>query len=45
LNEKLGSDKVHFYPGVGYRHICKIKEGKMSCWPSVLHRMIFTIRI
>jgi len=25
LNEKLGSDKVHFYPGVGYRHICKIK--------------------
>lgn len=25
LNEKLGSDKVHFYPGVSYRHICKIK--------------------
>src|SRR4030042_978018 len=25
LNEKLGSDDVHFYPGVGYRHICKIK--------------------
>ncbi len=25
LNEKLGSDKMHFYPGVGYRHICKIK--------------------
>jgi 2,3-bisphosphoglycerate-independent phosphoglycerate mutase len=25
LNEKLGSDKVHFYAGVGYRHICKIK--------------------
>ncbi len=25
LNERLGSDKVHFYPGVGYRHICKIK--------------------
>ena len=25
LNEKLGSDEVHFYPGVGYRHICKIK--------------------
>jgi 2,3-bisphosphoglycerate-independent phosphoglycerate mutase len=25
LNEKLGSDTVHFYPGVGYRHICKIK--------------------
>ena len=26
LNGKLGSDKVQFYPGVGYRHICKIKE-------------------
>jgi 2,3-bisphosphoglycerate-independent phosphoglycerate mutase len=26
LNEKLGSDKVHFYPGVGYRHICKMKR-------------------
>ncbi len=25
LNEKLGSDKVHFYPGVSYRHICKMK--------------------
>jgi 2,3-bisphosphoglycerate-independent phosphoglycerate mutase len=25
LNGKLGSDKVHFYPGVRYRHICKIK--------------------
>ena len=24
LNEKLGDDKVHFYPGVSYRHICKI---------------------
>jgi 2,3-bisphosphoglycerate-independent phosphoglycerate mutase len=24
LNEKLGSDNVHFYPGVGYRHLCKI---------------------
>ena len=24
LNEKLGSDKVRFYPGVKYRHICKI---------------------
>ena len=27
LNERLGSDKVHFYPGVGYRHLCKI-EGR-----------------
>jgi 2,3-bisphosphoglycerate-independent phosphoglycerate mutase len=25
LNEKLGSDEVHFYPGVSYRHLCKIK--------------------
>ncbi len=25
LNKSLGSDKVHFYPGVSYRHICKIK--------------------
>jgi len=25
LNESLSSDKVQFYPGVSYRHICKIK--------------------
>jgi len=25
LNEKLGSDEIRFYPGVRYRHICKIK--------------------
>jgi len=25
LNEQLGNDTVHFYPGVSYRHICKIK--------------------
>jgi 2,3-bisphosphoglycerate-independent phosphoglycerate mutase len=25
LNEKLASDAVHFYPGVSYRHLCKIK--------------------
>jgi 2,3-bisphosphoglycerate-independent phosphoglycerate mutase len=25
LDEKLGSDEVQFYPGVSYRHICKIK--------------------
>ena len=25
LNKNLGSDNVHFYPGVSYRHICKIK--------------------
>ncbi len=25
LNENLGSDKVHFYPGISYRHLCKLK--------------------
>jgi len=25
LNERLGSHKVSFYPGVGYRHLCKLK--------------------
>jgi len=25
LNDRLGSDNVHFCPGVGYRHLCKIK--------------------
>ncbi|GAH83894.1 unnamed protein product, partial [marine sediment metagenome] len=25
LNESLGSDNIHFYPGVSYRHICKLK--------------------
>ena len=25
LNRTLGSDEVRFYPGVSYRHICKIK--------------------
>jgi 2,3-bisphosphoglycerate-independent phosphoglycerate mutase len=37
LNEKLGSDKVCFYPGVSYRHICKIKGREdallASCTP------------
>ena len=37
LNEKLGSDKVRFYPGVSYRHICKIKDREdtllASCTP------------
>jgi 2,3-bisphosphoglycerate-independent phosphoglycerate mutase len=28
LNENLGSDEVHFYPGVSYRHICNIKGHK-----------------
>jgi 2,3-bisphosphoglycerate-independent phosphoglycerate mutase len=25
LNEKLGSDEIAFYPGVGFRHILKVK--------------------
>ena len=25
LDERLGSDEVHLYPGVSYRHLCKIK--------------------
>jgi 2,3-bisphosphoglycerate-independent phosphoglycerate mutase len=37
LNEKLGSDEVRFYPGVSYRHICKIKGREdtllASCTP------------
>ena len=24
LNKNLGNDRLHFYPGVSYRHICKI---------------------
>jgi 2,3-bisphosphoglycerate-independent phosphoglycerate mutase len=25
LNESLGNDQIHFYPGVSYRHICKLR--------------------
>ena len=25
LNESLGNDSIHFYPGISYRHICKLK--------------------
>ena len=28
LNESLGNDQIHFYPGVSYRHICKLKGVK-----------------
>ena len=28
LNESLGNDQTHFYPGVSYRHICKLKGVK-----------------
>ncbi len=30
LNESLSSDKVHFYPGLSYRHLCKLKGGENS---------------
>jgi 2,3-bisphosphoglycerate-independent phosphoglycerate mutase len=35
LNEKLGSDKVHFYTGVSYRHLMVIKDGdkRLDCTP------------
>lgn len=37
LNESLGNDRVHFYPGVSYRQICKIKDREdallASCTP------------
>jgi 2,3-bisphosphoglycerate-independent phosphoglycerate mutase len=28
LEKNLGSDRIHFYPGVGYRHLCKITGGE-----------------
>ncbi len=28
LEESLGGDEIHFYPGVSYRHICKIRGRK-----------------
>lgn len=28
LNEHLGSQRIRFHPGVGYRHICTIKDGE-----------------
>ncbi|MDP7415256.1 MAG: cofactor-independent phosphoglycerate mutase [Dehalococcoidales bacterium] len=37
LNQSLGSDEVRFYPGVSYRHICKLKGHEAtlqaSCTP------------
>lgn len=27
LNTHLGNERIHFHPGVGYRHICTIKNG------------------
>ena len=35
LNKKLGNEMIHFYPGVSYRHLLVIKNGKktMNCTP------------
>ncbi|MGV8964244.1 MAG: cofactor-independent phosphoglycerate mutase [Candidatus Saccharimonadaceae bacterium] len=35
LNDKMGNDKVRFYPGVSYRHILIIKNGdkQLDCIP------------
>ena len=35
LNEKLGSERVHFYTGVSYRHLLVIKGGdkRLDCTP------------
>ncbi len=35
LNEKLGTEKIRFYPGVSYRHLLVIKNGikNMKCTP------------
>jgi len=35
LNKNFGSDKIKFYPGVSYRHLLVIKNGKnkISCTP------------
>lgn len=35
LNSKLSDERIRFYPGVSYRHLCVIKEGprKAVCTP------------
>ncbi|MBK5196129.1 MAG: cofactor-independent phosphoglycerate mutase [Proteiniphilum sp.] len=35
LNEKIGSDLFHFYPGVSYRHLLKMQGGdkRIRCTP------------
>jgi len=34
LNRELGNERVRFHPGVGYRHICTIKDG-IACLDAV----------
>lgn len=35
LNEKLGTDKIKFYPGISFKHLLVIKNGseKIECFP------------
>ena len=35
LNEKLGNDRLSFFPGISYRHILKLKGGnkQLNCTP------------
>lgn len=35
LQQELGDEIVHFYPGVSYRHLLKIKDGdkRLHCTP------------
>ena len=35
LNEKLGNERVEFFPGISYRHLLKIKGGdkRLDCTP------------
>lgn len=35
LNEKLGSDRIHFYTGMSYRHLLVVKGGdkRLDCTP------------
>ncbi|MCL0093879.1 cofactor-independent phosphoglycerate mutase [Dehalococcoidia bacterium] len=34
LNKKLGDGRICFYPGIGYRHVCTIKNGQ-TCLEAV----------
>ncbi|MBT9159690.1 MAG: hypothetical protein DDT27_00570 [Dehalococcoidia bacterium] len=34
LNDKLADGRIRFYPGIGYRHICTIKDGQ-TCLEAV----------
>jgi len=34
LNRELGNERIRFHPGVGYRHICTIKDG-IACLDAV----------